>query len=146
MVSNQDIIGIGWHFPPQFDLKTRSVVLVSDKTDIEQSLEILFSTSLGERVMQAEYGCNLEDYQYETVSTTFLTQLRSHIERAILYHEPRILLENLDITAAEDPELLEGKLRIFLDYSIAGTNSRYNLVYDLYLREADNNPLVKLVS
>jgi len=32
---------------------------------------------------------------------------------------------------------LEGRFQISVDYLVAGTNSRYNYVYDFYLREAD---------
>ena len=95
--------------------------------------------------MQPEFGCNLADYQFEAVNTTFLTQLKSIIERSILYYEPRIVLEKLDITEADSFDLIQGTLRIFLEYTVSGTNSRFNLVYDLYLREADNNPILKPV-
>ena len=145
MQNRQDIIGIGWAFPPQFDRQTAAPMMVSDLQDIRESLHILLSTSLGERVMQPEYGCNLGDYQFEAVNTTFLTRLKSIIERAILYYEPRIVLENIEITEPDSFDLIEGTLRIFLDYTVSGTNSRFNLVYDLYLREADNNPILKPV-
>ena len=145
MQNRQDIIGIGWAFPPRFDRVAAAPVMVSDNVDIQESLHILLSTSLGERVMQPEFGCNLADYQFEVVNTTFLTQLKSIIERSILYYEPRIVLEKLDITEADSFDLIQGTLRIFLEYTVSGTNSRFNLVYDLYLREADNNPILKPV-
>ena len=143
MQNRQDIIGIGWAFPPRFDRQTAAPVMVSDLADIQESLHILLSTSLGERVMQPEYGCNLGDYQFEVVNTTFLTRLKNIIERAILYYESRIVLENIEITEPDSFDLIEGTLRIFLEYTVSGTNSRFNLVYDLYLREADNNPILK---
>jgi uncharacterized protein len=145
MQNRQDIIGIGWAFPPRFDREAAAPVMVSDIQDIQESLHILLSTSLGERVMQPLYGCNLSDYQFEAVNTTFLTQIESIVERAILYYEPRIVLEKLDITAPDSFDLIEGVLRIFLEYTVSGTNTRFNLVYDLYLREADNNPILKPV-
>jgi uncharacterized protein len=145
MQNRQDIIGIGWAFPPRFDREAAAPVMVSDIQDIQESLHILLSTSLGERVMQPLYGCNLGDYQFEAVNTTFLTQIKSLVERAILYYEPRIVLEKLDITEPDSFDLIEGVLRIFLEYTVSGTNTRFNLVYDLYLREADNNPILKPV-
>jgi phage baseplate assembly protein W len=45
-------LGTGWSFPPQFDLRHRGAVTVSEEEDIEQSLVILLSTHPGERVMQ----------------------------------------------------------------------------------------------
>ena len=50
--------------------------MVEAVADINQSLEILLSTSLGERVMLPKYGCNLQDYQFESLNTTMITYLR----------------------------------------------------------------------
>lgn len=135
---NEDsFLGTGWSFPPSFDKASGSAEMVQEDQDIKQSLEILLSTSIGERVMQPSYGCNLKDYQFEPVSNTFIGFLIDMVERAILFYEPRILVEEVLITEPADIEIFEGKLLISIDYVIAGTNSRYNYVYDFYLREAD---------
>lgn len=137
MNTNKAYLGTGWSFPPTFDQDLKAVVMVSAEKDIDQSLEILLSTSLGERVMQPEYGCNLKDYQFESVDNALLGFLKDLVERAILFFEPRIELERVDITEADSFELFEGMLRITVHYKIAGANTRYNYVYDFYLREAD---------
>lgn len=137
MTNEDSFLGTGWSFPPAFDRESGSVEMVQEEEDIRQSLQILLSTSIGERVMQPLYGCNLRDYQFEPVSNTFLGFLVDLVERAILFFEPRILVENISITEPGDIQLFEGKLLISIDYVIAGTNSRYNYVYDFYLREAD---------
>ena len=137
MNTNKPYLGTGWSFPPDFDKTAKSLIMVSAEKDIEQSLEILLSTSLGERVMQPEYGCNLRDYQFESMDNSLIGFLKDLVERAILFYEPRIRLERVDITEAESFELLQGLLRITVHYQIEGTNTRYNYVYDFYLREAD---------
>lgn len=137
MTNDDSFLGTGWAFPPAFDRQSGSVEMVQEEEDIRQSLEILLSTSIGERVMQPMYGCNLRDYQFEPVSNTFIGFLVDLVERAILFFEPRILVENISITEPGDIQVFEGKLLISIDYVIAGTNSRYNYVYDFYLREAD---------
>ncbi len=133
-------LGTGWAFPPTFDKRSRSVRLVSAETDIAQSLEILLSTSLGERVMQPEYGCNLKDYQFESIDNAFLGFIKDLVERAILYYEPRIRLEKVAVTEADSIELFEGLIKINVTYEIESTNTRFNYVYDFYLREADQKP------
>ena len=45
-------LGTGWSFPPEFNNMTGTVEMVSNVDDINQSLQILLSTTLGERVMQ----------------------------------------------------------------------------------------------
>jgi uncharacterized protein len=130
-------LGTGWSFPPMFDRQSGTVNKVSDLDDIHQSLEILLSTSLGERVMQPIYGCNLRDFLFEPMNSTLLGFLKDLVERAILFFEPRIIVDRIEITDEGNFELIEGKLRISVDYVVAGTNSRYNYVFDFYLREAD---------
>ncbi len=136
---HNSFLGRGWSFPPTFDRDLRSVTLVEDEVDIQQSLHILFSTSLGERIMRPDYGCNLRDFQFEPTNNTFLSYLEDLIENAILFHEPRIALDNIDISRPDDMDLIEGRLRILLEYSIPGVNSRFNYVYDFYLNEANES-------
>ncbi|GAA4272691.1 GPW/gp25 family protein [Aquimarina gracilis] len=137
MNTDKAYLGTGWSFPPSFDKESKTVTMVSAEKDIEQSLEILLSTSLGERVMQADYGCDLKDYQFESMDSSLIGFLKDLVERAILYYEPRIKLEKVDITEADSFELIEGLLKITVHYEIEETNTRYNYVYDFYLREAD---------
>lgn len=129
-------LGTGWSFPPSFDRETGEVATVSNEKDIEQSLKILLSTSLGERVMQPEYGCNLNDYMFESLNSTLIGIIRQKVETAILYYEPRIIAESVDVTSDGSFDLIEGKFTITVVYTIPDTNSRYNYVYDYYLNES----------
>jgi uncharacterized Zn-binding protein involved in type VI secretion len=69
---HNSFLGTGWSFPPTFDRDSGQVEMVSDLADIEQSLDILLSTSLGERVMVPDYGCNLDDYMFESLSNNLI--------------------------------------------------------------------------
>lgn len=124
-------LGTGWSFPPSFDRKLKSVELVSDKIDIDQSLEILLSTKLGERVMLPKYGCDLSDLVFESMNTTFETYITDLVKTAILYHEPRVDMESLEFENDQN----EGKLLIIINYKIRITNSRSNFVFPFYKNE-----------
>jgi uncharacterized protein len=134
--SSNSFLGTGWAFPPAFDYDTGSVEMVSGLDDINESLNILLSTSLGERVMQPDYGCNLNDYMFESLNNSLIGLIKHHVENSILFDEPRIIAENVDVTAADSTDLIEGKFTITVEYTIPETNSRYNYVYDYYLNEA----------
>jgi Bacteriophage baseplate protein W len=134
-----DFLGTGWSFPPAFDNASGTLLLVSDQTDIEESLNILLSTSLGERVMQPRYGCNLTDYLFEPLNSTTIGFIQNLVTNAILYYEPRIVAESIDVTPAGSVDLFEGRFTITITYTIPGTNSRFNYVYDYYKNEALNN-------
>jgi uncharacterized protein len=129
-------LGTGWAFPPTFNKATGTVEMVSDEEDISQSLTILLSTSLGERVMQPDYGCNLNDYVFEGLNSTTIGYLKERVANSILYYEPRIVAERIEVTSAGSVDNLEGRFFIEITYTIPGTNSRFNYVYDFYKNEA----------
>ena len=129
-------LGTGWAFPPAFDMKSGTVKLVSNEDDINESLNILLSTSLGERVMQPEYGCNLVDYLFEPLSSSMIGFIKDRVEKAILIYEPRIIADKIEVTDDGSFDLIEGKFIISVEYTIPGTNSRFNYVYDYYKNEA----------
>lgn len=135
MEQERAFLGRGWSFPPQFDKAAKGLVMLEEEKDIESSLEILLSTKLGERVMQPTYGCNLDNMVFESMNLTMLTYMKDLIENAILYHEPRIDLEKLEIDTSNQNE---GVLLIVLHYIVRTTNSRYNYVYPYYINEGTN--------
>ena len=133
MGDDPSFLGTGWSFPPTFTEGGADVATVSDAEDIHQSLQILFATSFGERVMQDDYGCDLGRFLFEEIDRSLLNSLTGLVSDAILFHEPRIALNNLQIS---DAEAVAGLLLIQIDYTIRTTNSRYNMVYPFYLSEA----------
>lgn len=135
MNHEKDFLGTGWSFPPAFG-RDGSVAMVSGREDIEQSLGILLSTTLGERVLQPKYGCNLSAYQFAEMDASFVGLLRDMVETAILYHEPRIRTESVEVS--DDTDSLEGKVVLTVTYRIRATNSRFNFVYDFYRTEGVN--------
>ncbi len=125
-------LGTGWAFPPEFVKEQKQTKMTSNEEDIKSSLHILLTTRLGERVMLPEYGCNLEELLFESLTRTLITYTVDLIKTAILYHEPRIDVIKIDISET-DP--LEGKLIITLDYIVRATNSRTNVVFPFYKEE-----------
>jgi phage baseplate assembly protein W len=125
-------LGRGWSFPPTFNVAAGSVEMTSDEADIQLSLHILLSTRKGERVMEPDYGCNLDDMVFEPMTTTFKTFMRETIKTAILYYEARIDLNSIKI---DDSRETEGVILIILDYTVRTTNSRFNFVYPYYKKE-----------
>jgi phage baseplate assembly protein W len=67
MADDQSFLGRGWSFPPAFSRSGAEVEMVSGAEDIRQSLGILLSTRLGERLMQDEFGCDLQHVLFEEI-------------------------------------------------------------------------------
>jgi len=130
----KSFLGTGWAFPPTFSRASCEALTVSDEEDIWQSLQILFNTSIGERVMLPDYGCNLRDYLFAPINVTLLSYLEEIIRQGINLHEPRIQLLDLSII----PDDLEGRLDITVTYIVRSTNTRFNRVYPFYYQEGTN--------
>ena len=125
-------LGTGWSFPPTFNQATDSVDMTSDEQDVQISLQILLATRKGERVMQPDYGCNLDEMVFEPMTTSFKTYIRETVKTAILFYEPRIELNSIKIDSSRETE---GVILIIIDYTIRTTNSRFNFVYPYYKKE-----------
>ncbi|MDQ6763563.1 MAG: GPW/gp25 family protein [Bacteroidota bacterium] len=125
-------LGTGWGFPPKFNT-TPGVEMISNEDDIQSSLQILLSTRQGERVMRPDYGCNLDELIFEPLTTTFKTYIKDLVATAILYYEPRIDVNKIDLN---DTGELEGRILITIDYTVSATNSRFNFVFPFYKNES----------
>ena len=131
MAIEDPFIGSGWSFPPAFDSGTNGVVMSSGIRDIEESLRIIFTTALGERVMQPVFGCALDDSVFEIMNASHVSYLENMIRTAIIYHEPRIDADQITV----EPDQNQGILYVGVGYRVRGANSRFNFVYPYYLKD-----------
>lgn len=132
-MADPSFLGTGWSFPPTFSAHGKDILMVSGEDDIHQSLEIILSTRLGERVMLESFGSDLSYLIFEEIDRSFKNTLTSLVTNAILNHEARIKLNKVDFSSQAE---LEGLIFINLDYSVPSTNSRFNMVYPFYLNES----------
>ena len=131
-MSDKNFLGTGWSFPPTFSNQTGKVATVSGEDDIHQSLHILLTTQLKERVMRSDFGCDLSALLYENITYTLLTKIKGLIKNAILLYEPRIDLLEVEFYTEES---VNGVIKIEVIYRIRATNSRKNFVFPYYLEE-----------
>lgn len=132
MSDEADFLGTGWSFPPTFSRRALAVEMVSGALDVRQSLRVLFSTWLGERVMLPTYGTAIWESVFDTLTTTLKTELADDVRSAILDWEPRVDVESVEVyEVPEEP----GRVNIEVNYLLRHTNTRDNLVYPFYLQE-----------
>jgi uncharacterized protein len=127
-----NFFGTGWQFPPVFSNRGMDVATVTQEAAVHQSMRIMLTTSMGERIMRTQYGCDLFAFQFEEMSQRLITGIRKTVEDAIGNHEPRVMLN--DVVIRQDP-FVDGLLIIEVNYTVKATNSRFNLVYPFYLKE-----------
>lgn len=133
--STEQFIGTGWKFPVEFSADSREVVMLTGEELIRNSLDVLFVTSIGERIMQPGYGSELDRFVFEILSRSTITYMEAVISDAILFNEPRIAVNEIVI----DPDIRDAAYVIIkIDYTILSSNNRYNYVYPFYIKEGTN--------
>lgn len=130
MEVNNTIIGRGWAFPPRFDAETGKTVMAEGVDDINQSLYILFTTEIGERVMQPNYGSALKTMIFESMNEHFKSYMRLVMTRSIQLYEPRIRPLTLDFSEGNSSE---GQYLIRLEYLVLDTKQKNSFVFPFYL-------------
>ncbi|ROP62294.1 hypothetical protein EDF81_0779 [Enterobacter sp. BIGb0383] len=94
-------LGRCWAFPPQFS--PESGVKMAEGTDaVLQSLQVLFLTEIGERIMRESWGAGMNDFLFENISDELLANIQSRIEETILRYEPRVTLKDVVIKPADN--------------------------------------------
>ena len=134
MNEERSFLGKGWSFPPEFDHQSLTTRMIADETDIESSLHILLATRVRERLLQPDYGCNLDVLLFEPLNTGLKTQMKDRVFTAIYFYEPRV--EPLDVTLVSSDA--EGMINIYVEYRVRITNTRHNIVYPFYINEGTN--------
>lgn len=127
---DKNIIGKGWAFPPQFKVNSNETAMVEGIDDINQSLYILFTTEIGERVMQPNYGSALKSMIFESINEHFKSYMRLVLTRSILLYEARIKPISIDFT---EDETLDGRYLMHLEYVVVNTKQKNSFVFPFYL-------------
>ena len=135
-IQNNLFIGQGWSFPPEFDKSVGEVKLIGEEGDIEQSLYLILTTRLGERVMRPDFGSSLQDQVFDSFDLTTGTLLETQIRLALQTYEARVSVEKVQVTQ-EDP--YEGRILIEISYRVLSSNAQRNLVFPFYL-QGGNSP------
>ncbi len=138
MKHKNSFLGTGWGFPPTFHKENSiGIEMTSDAKDIQQSLEILLNTKIGERLMLPRYGCDIYSYLFESISNSRVHLIIETIKTAILRYEPRIKLIKVYL---DESDYLDGIIKVHLEYRIPTTNTRFNLVFPYYKIEGTDIP------
>jgi phage baseplate assembly protein W len=97
---------------------------------IEESIKIILSTKLGERVMRPEFGCRIHELMFAPNTPDTHNLAIFYVVEALKEWENRILIQDVTVNKID-----ETGINININYQIRDTNSFYNLVYPFYLEE-----------
>jgi phage baseplate assembly protein W len=132
----QTFLGTGVTFPPQIDPATGRFKMSSGPQSVKESIYLILMTQVTERLTRPNFGTETASYVFMDVSLTELTIMRRDLTDSILRQEPRV--STVDITT--DMQAQQGYIMISIDYTLADTNQRDNLVFPFYLNAEPEPP------
>lgn len=125
----KDFLGNGWRFPILPD-ESGGLGYVAGDPNVEQSLQILLLTELGQRVMRPGFGNRAPKLVFSPGSVAYLRLIETSVREAVRDYEPRVVLEA--VTAEADAEDAT-RITVSIAYRVRSTNTRQNLVFPYYL-------------
>jgi len=126
---NESFLGKGIGFP--FNITKNGEIKISEyEESIEESIKIILSTRLGERLMRPDFGCRIHELMFAPNTPETHNLAIYYVTDALKKWENRILIKEVTVT-----ETAETSIDINIKYQIRDTNSFYNLVYPFYLKE-----------
>ncbi len=128
-MAEKKFLGTGMKFPPQIDPATGRFVTVSGNQAVKESLYLILMTQTTERLVRPDFGSNIMSYTFMDTGTTMLSIFRRNITETIMSQEPRISDLDVDLEYREN----QGAIIISINYLVASTNKRDNLVFPFYL-------------
>lgn len=120
------IIGRGWSFPPRIGIQG-GLALTTDRSELDQAIEIILSTYPGERVMRPDFGCRLQDLVFAPNNEQTAAQARRYVQEALAMWEPRVDVMEVEAESVDNTLMLEIKYRVKI------TQDQRSLVYPFYL-------------
>lgn len=128
-VNAREIVGRGWFFPPKIGPQG-GLALTSERSELDQSIHIILSTSPGQRVMRTTFGCRLHELVFAPNNSHTAAQARRYVEEALGMWEPRITVTQVDVSPDPDDT---SRLLIHIKYKVKTTHDQRSLVYPFYL-------------
>ncbi len=126
--ANQDYLGQGWAFPLRVSVQGNLQISPKIKS-IEESIQIILRTQLGERVYRPDFGCRLGELVFAPMNTQTLLLARMYVQEALEKWEPRIIV---DAVRAE-PDPVRSRLDITVEYHPTDSHESRSFVYPFYL-------------
>ena len=126
---SNEIIGRGWAFPPRIGPQG-GFALTNDRNEIDQAIEAILTTALGQRVMRPTFGCRLHELVFAPNNSQTHARARRYVEEALGMWEPRIKVQAIHVKVDNNDN---GRLLIEISYKIKATHDRRSLVHPFYL-------------
>ncbi|MEE3716498.1 GPW/gp25 family protein [Tumidithrix elongata RA019] len=121
-------LGKGIAFPIHTTLQG-GLKLSAAERNLEESIEIILATKLGERVYRPDFGSRLSELTFAPMNAQTLLLARIYVKEALTKWEPRIKVDG--VYADSDP--IKGRLDLKIFYYPKDSHDLRSIVYPFYL-------------
>ncbi len=132
----QSFLGTGVTFPIQIDPATGRFKMSKGKQSVKESIYLILMTQVTERLTRPYFGTQTASYVFMDVSQTEITMMRRDLTESILKQEPRVS----DVDIRTEMQSQQGYIMIYIDYTLAESNQRDNMVFPFYLNAEPEEP------
>jgi hypothetical protein len=141
MSDSRNFLGKGWAFPFNFDANKGGVKTTADRQDGSTSddgqkrhlvgaVRQILETSIGERLMQCDFGTKIMDLVFEPMDESLSGLLSYYAAAGISRWDKRVVSKYVEGM----PDEVKGLFRLLIRYEIANTNISGNMVFPFYTR------------
>ena len=128
-------LGSGWAFPVTFSKGNLELSLSHFEENINNSIDIILQTNIGERCLEPNFGTGLSRFLFGKMDETLKGGIMETVKFSLLDNEPRIEVKNVLVTFSEEQK---GTVLIDIEYIYIKTNTRHNYIYPFYIKEGTN--------
>lgn len=133
MTDTRSFLGGGFRFPLTIGPDGGFGWSVGERS-VTESLWLVLSTALGERVMNPTFGCAVHELVLAPVNDATFATVAHHVRESLTTWEPRI--DVLDVRVTQEGDL-SNVLMVAIDYRLKDNNAMNNLVYPFYIGEGE---------
>lgn len=110
------------------DYKDNDLLVITNTSSVQQSMAGIISTRKGERPFDPYFGCDIHASLFENMNFTTAIAVERSIYDAIGKYEPRVLIQNIDVTPIYD----KNEYLIVIYYKlITNINNMYRLTMEI---------------
>jgi phage baseplate assembly protein W len=128
-------LGSGWSFPVTFSVGNYELDLTSYESNINDSIDIILQTRVGERILESGFGSGLQQFIFRKMDESLKGEIADTVKTSLLHNEPRITVKDVDV---DFPDVRNGVVSIAITYVYNQTNTRHNYVFPFHLKEGTN--------
>lgn len=129
---SKGFLGQGFKFPFSINRQTGKIAMVEHEEDIQEAIEIILKTNVGERVMRPEFGSTVSNFVYSVNRLESVSAFETEIVKALEQFEPRIQDIKVEINNSDGDK---STVIVNIQYKVRTTNNQFNKVYPFYILE-----------